>query len=212
MHQLRGASRGNTWQSEASPSLKMPHVSDLTFDGLIITIIIAAIIIVIVKITNINGQWSRQTGRQIIWFLEWAKTARGQLGSKQRMPIVKELVGTSCKIKNVHLLSSSKVHHINQVMWKRKRSLLMQLMKKIKKEIVSIFGFINPDLLHAYTLACKSFLMQIMLILSKAILPSTVLIILIAICICTTNSLLFIYKFFEWITQELCWSVSIFGV
>ena len=61
MHQLRGASRGNTWQSEASPSLKMPHVSDLTFDGLIITIIItiiiATIIIVIVKITNnINGQ------------------------------------------------------------------------------------------------------------------------------------------------------------
>ena len=33
----------------------MPHVSDLTFDGLIITIIIAAIIIAIVKITNINA-------------------------------------------------------------------------------------------------------------------------------------------------------------
>ena len=107
MHQHRGAGGGNTWQSEASPSLKMPHVSDLTFDGLIITIIIAAIIIAIVKITNINGQWNRQTGRQIIWFLEWAKTARGQLGSKQRMPIVRELVGTSCKMKIVQLLSSS---------------------------------------------------------------------------------------------------------
>ena len=56
MHQHRGAGGGNTWQSEASPSLKMPHVSDLTFDRLIITIIIAAIIIAIVKITNINGQ------------------------------------------------------------------------------------------------------------------------------------------------------------
>ena len=55
MHQHRGAGGGNTWQSEASPSLKMPHVSDLTFDGFIITIIIAAIIIAIVKITNINA-------------------------------------------------------------------------------------------------------------------------------------------------------------
>ena len=151
MHQHRGAGGGNTWQSEASPSLKMPHVSDLTFDRLIITIIIAAIIIAIVKITNINGQWNRQTGRQIIWFLEWAKTARGQLGSKQRMPIVRELVGKSCKMKNVQLLSSSFRSTVSIKQCEREKTvILMQLMKKIKKESVSIFGFTNPELLHAY--------------------------------------------------------------